>query len=62
MFDAAAGFGGFKQSGYGRDGGENEYNFATYKIQFPLLYRQGGSVRVHQAQVAEEHQSDRCGC
>ena len=34
MFDAAAGFGGYKQSGYGRDGGkEGLYEYAKPKWQ-----------------------------
>lgn len=34
MFDAAAGFGGYKQSGYGRDGGkEGLYEYIKPKWQ-----------------------------
>ncbi len=38
MFDAAAGFGGYKQSGYGRDGGkEGLYEYARPRWQVPRI-------------------------
>ena len=42
MFDSAAGFGGYKQSGYGRDGGKEVRVFYPFALRVftvcPLLF------------------------
>ena len=57
MFDAAAGFGGFKQSGYGRDGGkEGLYEYVKPKWMGTVRV---GKLDVDMAKFAAAYAADR---
>ncbi len=58
LFDAAAGFGGYKQSGYGRDGGkEGLYEYA--KPAWQDQRRRLDAVEVNYATFGATYSSDR---
>ncbi len=58
LFDAAAGFGGYKQSGYGRDGGkEGLFEYAKPSWQKRVRIEQSNNVDV--SKIGAAYQADR---
>jgi aldehyde dehydrogenase (NAD+) len=55
LFDAAAGFGGYRESGYGREGGkEGLYEYVKFRDQEPATDDQASKQTNEQSDTAEE--------